>query len=92
MKTNKTLFEEQIAMYEHLQRKFDMDDIEFELTEYPETYVEKFGIDKNPVTETELAEMASLYRHYINNDDVWTWATNYAIYTVLERRQNTEGR
>lgn len=79
--------EEQLAVYQRLQREFDTEDIMFELTEYPETYVEKFGIDKNPVTETELAEMVKLYRQYINNDDVWTWATNYAIHTVLEKRQ-----
>lgn len=74
--------------YEIQEHSFDIMDIENELEESEEHYVEKFGIDERPVTDEELERMAKEFRKTLDDsvEADWSTARYEAVTSVLKAR------
>lgn len=74
--------------YEIQEHSFDIMDIENELEESEEHYVEKFGIDERPVTDEELERMAKEFRKTLDDsvEADWNTARTDAVTNVLQAR------
>lgn len=74
--------------YEIQEHSFDIMDIENELEESEEHYVEKFGIDERPVTDEELERMAKEFRKTLDDsvEADWNTARYEAVTSVLKVR------
>lgn len=74
--------------YEIQEHSFDIMDIENELEESEEHYVEKFGIDERPVTDEELERMAKEFRKTLDDsvEADWNTARYEAVTSVLKAR------
>lgn len=75
--------------YQIQQYNYDVLDIHNELDTNAEYYIEKFAIDKYPVSEKEVNDMASELRSILdmNADACWTTAKTEAVQIILEQRK-----
>ena len=75
--------------YEVQQHNYDISDIINELDIAKDDYIEKFEIDKYPVTNEEIEKMAWELRQILDRDaDVnWSSARNEAVIEVLRQRK-----
>lgn len=76
-------------VYEIQQHNYDISDIINELDIARDDYIEEFEIDKYPVTNKEIDEMAWELRKILDRDaDVnWSSARNEAVSEVLRKRK-----
>lgn len=75
--------------YQIQQYNYDILDIRNELDIGSEYYIDKFNIDKYPVSEKEINDMASELRSILdcNADACWTTAKQESVEIVLAKRQ-----
>lgn len=78
--------------YEKQRHIYDIMDIENELDCSAEEYIEKYGVDKNPVTASEIEEMATLLRDKLDEDADATWSVCRAdaVAEILKEREVTD--
>ena len=78
--------------YELQQHEYDKQDVEYELDSSAEDYIEKFGIDENPVTQEEQENMAYRLRKMLNKDAdaQWSYCLKEAVTEVLLGREDNE--
>lgn len=76
--------------YELQQHEYDKSDIENELDAGYDDYVERYNIDKNPVTDDEIDRMAIELRRLLNNnaDACWSVSRTEAVTNVLRERND----
>lgn len=80
--------EEMRRAYNIQQHIYDKSDIENELDIATDDYIEKFNIDKDPVTEKEIEDMSIELRKILDNnaDACWSAARAEAVTKILENR------
>lgn len=74
--------------YDEQQHIYDVGDIKNDLETDSEYYAEKYGLDKKPVTNTEIEQMALRLRRYLDSDadNTWSVCVRDAIeHTLVER-------
>ncbi len=81
--------EELTKAYKKKQHLWDVEDIENELELSEEEYIEKFGIDKSPVTQEEKEDMAYRLRKMLDRDAdaAWSYCRKVAVTEVLTERE-----
>lgn len=76
--------------YELQQHEYDKSDIEDELDEGYDDYVEIYNIDEKPVTDDEIDRMAIELRRLLNNnaDACWSVSRTEAVTSILRKRND----
>lgn len=84
--------EELTKAYKKKEHLWDVEDIENELESSEEEYIEKFGIDENPVTQEEKEDMAYRLRKLLDKDAdaAWSYCRKAAVVEVLSEREDRE--
>lgn len=87
-----TLTPEQLyAAWRKQQDNYEEEDIINELDNNGDWYAEKYGIDEQPITDEEFADIVDVFSQLWNSEDYrYTEAREAAVIRVLARRKGSK--